>query len=225
MQVDVIVPPPVEPVTLAEVQAHLNISPVGSPATHPDDAKLTRLIRVARQWVEQYLGRYLIQQTLRIRLCAFPAGGMWRDPRGVSEMDREFGMGGRSSFRLSGGPVQSITQIGYWNNNNAAAVLDPSQYRLIQNNPSSVELVDGYSWPGTALRGDAVTVDYVVGYPTGGGSPATGYADNVPEPIREAILQHVQLHYDALAPKDREGQLQGIQMLLGMYRLNRFTGP
>lgn len=221
MQLEQLTAPPVEPVTLAEVWAHLNLSPTGSPATTPDDAKLERLIKVARSRVENYIGGYLVQRAMRLTVAGCPMAQRWFGRRGITEMDREFGAGVPAIIRLYGGPVTAIDQIRYYNVSDALTTLSTSVYRLIQDRPSYVELVDGQVWPETAVRSDAVRIDYTAGY-----APTTSpydYRVNIPEDIREAVLQTVQLHYDSLAPKDDEGLNGTIKAILNPHRLHRFT--
>jgi len=223
MQIETIVPPPVEPVTLAEAQAQLNVLVSGSPATNPDDAKITRLIRDAREWVEQCLGEQLVHRTMRLTVPGLPYGHRWVGRFGPTTMDLEFGVGFPNRIKLPGGPIQSISSITYYDTANALQTLSASTYRLIKDKPDYVEQVEGTDWPSTAVRSDAVRIDYIAGYPTGGGSPATGYRDNIPETARNAVLEHVQIHYDALGPADSKARIELLRELIAPMRRHRFT--
>lgn len=225
MQLETLTQPIVEPVSLSEARDHLNITASGSPATHPDDTKIERLIKSARTWVEQYMGRQLVRRKMRLTVPSLPSGQRYVSPRGMTAMDIEFGAGVPNCVRLPGGPVYDIDQITYYDSNNALQTLSSATYRVINNNPAYVEQADGADWPSTANRSDAVRIDFWAGYQYGGGSPATGYTDNIPETARDAILMHIQMHYDALAPKDREGVMAEIKTLLDPLRIHRFTGP
>lgn len=69
-------PPLAEPLTLAEVKAHLRID-------HGDeDALLLALAKTARQHLERETGLCLLQQRLRLYLDAWPAGGVITIDRG-----------------------------------------------------------------------------------------------------------------------------------------------
>jgi uncharacterized phiE125 gp8 family phage protein len=66
------------------------------------------------------------------------------------------------------------------NSNGASQTLSPSTYYLNnRDRVNQLELVDGYSWPTTFFRSNAITVRYVAGVTA---------MNDVPEPIRHAIL-------------------------------------
>src|SRR5256885_5138486 len=62
----VVTPPGLEPVTLDEAKLHLNITDTS------DDAYITGLITVAREYLEKIEDRAYITQTLRMQLDSFP---------------------------------------------------------------------------------------------------------------------------------------------------------
>ena len=78
----VVVPPGVEPLTLEEVKLFHRID------QDVEDAEITRLIKSARQWVEQWLGSSLITQTREINLRQYYEG-----------------------IRLPYGPVQEVVSV------------------------------------------------------------------------------------------------------------------
>ncbi|MGG2476239.1 head-tail connector protein, partial [Rhizobium sp. BR5] len=63
-------PPQVEPLTLAEVKAHLRLD------TAEEDALLAALIRTAREHLERTTGLCLIRQTWRLYLDRWPPNGV-----------------------------------------------------------------------------------------------------------------------------------------------------
>ena len=77
MKITVLQPPPFEPVTLAEVHKHLRLDLDGSPASHPDDDMLQRLIATARgkrgeviEFLESMVGKpYSVAQLFFIAFC------------------------------------------------------------------------------------------------------------------------------------------------------------
>lgn len=69
-------PPLAEPITLAEVKAHLRLD--GS----DEDALLLRLIRVAREHLEKEAGLCLMARTLRLYLDGWPKSGVLHISRG-----------------------------------------------------------------------------------------------------------------------------------------------
>jgi uncharacterized phiE125 gp8 family phage protein len=97
MNIITVTPPPFEPVTLAEVYAHLRLEPEGSPATHEDDAMLQRQIATARAYVEQATRRALVLQTLRLSAPADSRPFGERLPAWLIDLLREAG----TTFGLS----------------------------------------------------------------------------------------------------------------------------
>lgn len=65
--------PSEEPVSLADVYAHLRIATKGtSPETSDEDAVLNAIIPAAREWCEHYLGAAIGEQTFELGLSYFP---------------------------------------------------------------------------------------------------------------------------------------------------------
>lgn len=145
--------PALEPVTEAEVREHLRIPPGG------ETALLTRLISTARQWVEEYLSRALITQTLVYRLDAWPDGPIVV-PRPT---------------------LQSVTSIVYVNATGTETTWSASEYQVdVSSEPARIQPVPTKSYPSVRSQLHAVRVTYVAGY-------GDARAD-IPEPIRQAIL-------------------------------------
>lgn len=90
-----IVPPAAEPLTLAEVKAHLRLD-----ATD-EDALLTSLLKTAREHLERTSGLALMRQTLRLYLDGWPDGPV----------------------RIGRGPVQSIEAVRIFDGAGVARVL------------------------------------------------------------------------------------------------------
>lgn len=70
----IIVPPAAEPLTLAQVKAHLRLD------VSDEDALLTSLIAAARAYLEAETGLALITQTLRFYFDDWPADGLIQLP-------------------------------------------------------------------------------------------------------------------------------------------------
>lgn len=156
--------PTAEPITLAEARAQCRIDHV------IDDAVLARLILDAREWAQGYTRRNFIAQTWDYSMDSFPI-----------------------VIRLPIGPATSITSISYYDTNNALQTFTNYDANL----KTAVPLIcaaDGYEWPDTYSRYNAVTVRFV-----------TGYAENHPDlfTIRAAMLLHVEAHYDREADNYR----------------------
>ena len=68
MAVTIITPPALEPVTLAEMKAHLNLT------TTDDDDLVTVKIAAARRYIEEATGLRFISTTLELTADTFPGG-------------------------------------------------------------------------------------------------------------------------------------------------------
>ena len=84
-------------------------------------------------------------------------------------------------MRLPLDPVQSITSIAYFDENNVQQTLDPSVFQLLTDGGGPfVTSAPDQDWPSTFDRLDAITVTFVAGY---GDAPA-----DVPASLRHAML-------------------------------------
>lgn len=170
--------PAVEPVTVEELDTFLRGSGMleGS-----DSTTLELLIIAAREYVERYLRKALITQTWTMYGDAFPFSGDglgWWD--GVRE--GSIVQGGQSSLELPINPLQSVTSIRTFDQDNSATVFDSSKYYLDTNRePGRVILNVGVTWPVFTRPTNGIEVVYVSGY----GDTAL----DVPAPLRLAIRQ------------------------------------
>ena len=156
----VLVPPAEEPVSLAEAKLHLRVD-------HPDeDARITALIKAAREWCEAFQARAYCTQTLRLHM------ERWPRPCGRSN--------GRLIW-LPRPPLQAVQAIRYTLADGTQRTLPTSSYAVqTASQPGAVVLVPGADWPSEPLApGLPVTVDYVAGY----GGPTA-----VPERVKQAML-------------------------------------
>ena len=183
-------PPPVEPVTLAEVKEHLRID-------HSDhDTMLEGLIQASREHVEMTTGRALVGQT---RVASFPTWGV---------------------FALPGAPVQSVSAIRYTDTSGTINTVPADNYVLLPDRtPAAVVRAHGAQWPGAAIYPDAypIEVEYVCGYEPVG-SPVD-YTAEIPESIKNAIKLDVELRYDRPPEGYSERLEQVIKSLLAPYRV------
>jgi uncharacterized phiE125 gp8 family phage protein len=143
--------PDATPVSLAEAKAHLEVD-----TTHYDTL-ISAMIASATEHLDGYtgvLGRAIMTQS-------------WR---------QDFaGFGGRLSLPIH--PVESITSITYYDENNAQQTLATSVYELQTDALGPyVALKPNQTFPGTYSRADAVSVTFDAG------------ADEAPAPIKAAIL-------------------------------------
>ena len=160
MPYEVTTGPATEPLTLAEAKAHLRVT------ASNDEALITSLIIVARQYVEAILWRKLITQTLTLERDRFPTGA--------------------DVLLLPGGDVASVTSIGYTDTNGDAQTITTQQENLTAV-PAELSPAFEESWQTTRRQQAAVSIVYAAGY---------GSASDVPEPIRHAMRLLIGDYYE-----------------------------
>jgi len=148
--------PDEEPITVSDVKSQLRIT------TTDEDVYLKHLIGAARKHVETILGRALITQTWDLYLNRFPC------------YDRE-------AIQLLKPPLQSITHINYFDNDD----IEQTWYRyenLVDTDSYYGIIYPGrnYSYPATRDFPKSVNVRFIAGY---GDSAA-----DVPDDIKQDIL-------------------------------------
>lgn len=157
--------PAVEPVTLTEAKAHLRVD------TSDDDTYIGTLVTAARQWVEEYLDRTLVNTQWTMRLDAFPH---------EIELPRP--------PIASSGTVTAVT-LTYTLGDDSTTTLAASEYRVDrQSTPGVVRQLRAGSWPANLDDYNAVAVTWWAGYGATGAS--------VPAAIRHAILMLVGHWYE-----------------------------
>lgn len=215
MNLRTIIEPTVEPITLEDCYQHLRMDPEGSPPTHPDDAMLSSMITTARTRAEQVTRRAFVQQTVRMSLPGFPVrrfGNDWGD----DWIERD------GWLELLRPPFAEIVQVRYYDEDNAIQTLAGAAYFVTEESlVPRLMVAEGYTWPTTYCRDDAVQIDYVVGYAPDG-SPPSDYRANVPDQIKDAIKIGVQLLYDELAPEKRDQLEQTFLRLLASFKIAKF---
>ena|SRR5215211_1482386 len=145
MGLRLITPPVAEPMTLAEIKEDLRIDHTD------DDAKLTRMMKEARDWLEITLNQKLMTQTWDLILDAFPTDEIF----------------------IPFGPIQSVTQVAY---DDAVTflevIMDPAGYFLDNTSPAPW-LFPADSWPMAMDAVNSVRVRLLAGYETDDDIPAS----------------------------------------------------
>lgn len=159
MNVTVVTPPAVEPVSLAELKLHCRIDHT------EEDTLLSALITTARTHVEQYLRRTLITTTLAATADTWPL-----------VCDDVF-----SVINVPLPPLQSVTLIVYTNDSTGVTTtLSSSDYVVdVYSTPGRIAPAHNVIWPATRSKPSSVVITYVAGYGAA--------ASSVPDPIRTAI--------------------------------------
>lgn len=163
-------PPAVEPVTVAEAKAHCRID------TSTDDAYVGTLITAAREWVESYLDRSLVNTQWVMRLDKFPDDGT---------MDVDLP---RPPMVASG--TATAVSVTFTSEVGTTSTYSTASYRVDRlATPGSVKTLYGQAWPPHRMDDNAVSITWWGGYGSTGAS--------VPAAIRHAILMLVAYWYDS----------------------------
>jgi uncharacterized phiE125 gp8 family phage protein len=150
-------PPATEPVSLAEMRLHLGIGQIDDTVR---DLVITSRIVAAREFVESFINRRLITQTVTAVCGAYDERWINNNPINLLA------------------PLQSVTEIRYTNSGGVLTVM-PSVDYLAGSYTAAVMPEYGKAWPEARDRLDAVQIAYVCGY---------GNAADVPQGIKEAIM-------------------------------------
>jgi uncharacterized phiE125 gp8 family phage protein len=135
MGTSVVTPPTEYPVSLDEAKSHVRVR------HDEDDTYIEGLIKAATRHVENSLGMAMMARTLRLSQDTFT-----------------------DNIELTPGPVSSVLNVKYYDENGDQQTLDPLSYTVDLSMPSSwVVRNDDYSWPDTLDGINAVTVDFVTG--------------------------------------------------------------
>ena len=129
-----------------------------------EDGLIDILIQAARELVEEKTQTSLITQTRVMKLDYFP-----------------------ETITLPFGPVQSVTSITYYDDNEDSQTFSSSNY-YVDTDSKIARVIVKDSWPSTYDRPGAVTITYVCGYGLTGST--------VPAPLRKAILLLVGHFYE-----------------------------
>ena len=172
MPLRLVTPPAFEPITLDDAKAHCRVD------NDAQDLLLGSLIVAARACIEELTARKMAVQTWELLLDAFP----WRDDVAI---------------RLPLAPVREVVSITYIDEAGAEQTWEAAQYVVDSDTaPGRIFPAHDFCYPSTEERPNAVTVRFTVGYQDDIDSPSPPPEEDVPEPLRQAMLLKVQELYD-----------------------------
>lgn len=195
--------PAVEPVSLSDMKDYLRVD-----GTSEDDV-ITAMIKAARLKAEQYTGKRFITQTIKMVMDHFPYYDNTYYGSGTTYLMAgvPVSIGTTKPVILPHGPIQSITSVVTYKEDNTSATFAASEY-FVDTVSGRLILNQGQTWPTELRTHSAVEITYVAGY----GDAAT----DMPTDIIQAIKQIVQVMYET---RETECSLPcGASMMLNMYR-------
>jgi uncharacterized phiE125 gp8 family phage protein len=151
--------PAIEPVSLAEAKSWLREDGAD------EDQLIQALIVSARLTVEAYTRRFLVTQSWRLALDAWPAS-----------------LRADATLSIPFAPFQSVTAIRVFDANGVATPLSPGSYRAPPGDCGGRVLFVAAP-PAPVRRVDGIEIDFAVGYGAN--------AADAPQPLRHAILSLV----------------------------------
>ncbi len=178
--------PAAMPVTLQEAKDHLRVD------FSTDDTRITRLIATATAMLDApsgLLGGCIVTQSWRMTLRAFP-----------------------HVIEIPFHPLQSVDSVQYLDASGTLQTLSSSLYTVVGERHALIIPALGTCWPSTQDVPEAVKVTFTAGYDVGG-SPLV---NDVPEPIKEAVLQLVEMRFDG-AEVDPAAALAAVRFLIQGY--------
>jgi uncharacterized phiE125 gp8 family phage protein len=154
MKIKTITAPVTEPVTLTEAKAQCRVD------IATDDALITSYISAARLYCERIDWRSFMTQTLEVWFDTWP---------------------GADEIAIPRPPLQSVTHVKYYDEDNVEATLASSAYYVDTiSTPGRIVLNADESWPAMTLRpANGLVVKFVAGWASAG---------EVPQTIKQAIL-------------------------------------
>lgn len=190
-------PPATEPVTPAEVKAHLRLE------TDADDNYITSLISAAREHVENETRRGLIEQEWTLMLSDW----------GIVRQEDDWWDGVRQGsiiqerprfIELPMSPLLSVTSVNTYDDDGNATLFDGYLVDTFST-PGRIALKSGATWPSPGRTFNGIEIIYKVGYGAAAG--------DVPAALRQAIKQLAGHWYENREALREQGMAGGDVMI------------
>jgi uncharacterized phiE125 gp8 family phage protein len=202
-----------EPVTVLQLQNHLNIEPT------EDQDLLASLISVARQDVEDRTGVAFFTQTWSMFLDTWPnLKGDWWDGVREGSIDMLMESTAADVILFSKNPLVSVDQVKTFDDNDVEAVVDATSLFTLDtiSLPPRMRLRRGQVWPVADRRLNAIQITFSAGF----GLDATA----VPETLKQAVLlmaAYLYSHRGDDCDPTRAFTNSGAAAFVGKYRVTR----
>lgn len=209
MQALKLITAPVNPaVSLTEIKSYLRVD--GS----TDDDMLTAFISAATTIIEKWISRSLITQTWALWMDEFPSYRSREIPEGVTEGRLADYFSDSKFICLPLFPLQSVTHLKTYADDNVAVTMDPSLYHVdTVSEPGRLSLTNASTWPTTFLRPiHGIEIQFVCGYGL--------TSSSIPTAITQAIKEMVGKFYSARGCEDAE-VTSVVAALLRPYKIMR----
>jgi hypothetical protein len=183
-------PPAEEPLSLADVKAHLRVT------VDDDDALIGDLITAARLLCEDYTRRALVSQGWRLWLDSFPGcDEPWWD--GMREGAAQQVM--RRFIHIPRPPLISVDTVKTYDDANTETVFSATSYFVdTASEPGRLALRSSAAWPVPGRSYNGIRIDFTAGY---------GDASAVPQALKQGMLAHIAHLYENRG--DGQGLLSG----------------
>ena len=199
-----------EPLTVIETRDSLRLD------DDVDESLVMSYIIAAREWAENYTGRALITRTMQQWLDGFvhvdmPLWEGWKTGPNILNY--------QNHIELALAPVISVSNIKYFADDDTETTWNATNYYADTiREPARIVLRDGGSYPTELRAANAIKITYTAGY------GAT--SQNVPEPIRIAMMQYCAFMYEHRGDFERFPPPQPpkvLTQLLQPYQIMRFS--
>jgi uncharacterized phiE125 gp8 family phage protein len=178
---ELVTPPDIEPVTLAEMKKHLRVEHTD------DDDEINSIIKSAREWVEDETGRVLIEQTWRLTLTrAANLAGRVLLPVTNAHVNCA------SEILLHKSPVIAIDSVVTVDSAGTETTITTTDYQLRQADSKWPKI---FGLNGTIFAADTTRIEFRAGYAVRTTSPSDD-ASVVPARFKLAMKLWGEANYD-----------------------------